>query len=84
MSRSNTTALAMMRRPTQGVMRLEGDDSSDDAFNSETPTLRRFLEPAQPGGSTDPLAQLGELDAHRPGRLGQETGGRHARQGVYL
>jgi hypothetical protein len=46
--------------------------------------LRRFLEAAKPGGSTDPFAQVRELDPYRARRLGEEAGRRHARQGIHL
>src|SRR5574338_387542 len=79
MSSSSTTALAMMRRPTQGVSRLEGDRLIDLRFLE-----LRSCATARPGASADPLAQLRELDPHRTGRLRQETRGRHTGQGVYL
>ena len=55
--RSSTTAFAAMSRRTHGVMRLEGAKFMGTASNSETPLrLRRFLQAAQSGGSTDPFA----------------------------
>src|SRR5712691_13488327 len=86
MSRSSTTAFAMMRRPTHGVMRLEGDRFIEPRLWTlrPWPTLPGLRLPAEPGAAADPLAQVGELDTHRTGRLGKQAGGCHARQGIHL
>src|SRR3954466_8861583 len=85
MSRSSTTAFAMMSRPTQGVNRLEGERFiTPTLYALTTKHLGRFLHAAQAGGLTDPFAQVRKLDTRGARRLGKQARGRHARQGIYL
>src|ERR1043166_7466713 len=81
--RSRITALAMISRPTQGVTRGYGGEFIVLApSNSYLRLPLRWA--ARPGDSADPIAQLGNLDAHGPGRLGQKAGCGHAGQRIHL
>src|SRR5215210_4729244 len=85
MSRSSTTAFAMMKRPTHGVMRYEGDEFIRRLpLQLDPQRLREILAAAAPCHSTDLLAQLGEIHARSPGSLREEAGRRHAGQSIHL
>src|SRR5579864_3410826 len=80
---SRTTALAMIRRPTQGVIRGYGVE-----FIVLTPPncfagllLRRS---GCPGNPADAVAQLWKIDADGAGGLREKAGCRHARQRIHL
>src|SRR6476469_377786 len=80
---SRTTALAMISRPPQGVIRGYGVEFTVLAppnFLAAMP-LRR---PACPGDPADSVTQLSKIDSDGPGGLGQETGRRHAGQRIHL
>src|SRR5215213_9057629 len=81
MSRSSTTALAMMRRPTHGVIRYEGDEFIRRMpLQLDPQRLRETFGAVPPSHSTDLFAQLGEIYARSPGSLREEASRRHAGQ----
>jgi hypothetical protein len=81
--KSKITALAMISRPTQGVIRGYGGEFIVLApSNSYLRLPLRWA--ARPGDPADPIAQLGKLDAHGPGRLGEKAGRGHAGQRIHL
>ena len=84
-SSSSTTALATMSRPTQGVSGWRERRLMEHASNSETPITLTTVPSGGPAGRFDrSVAQVRKLDAHRPGGLGEQAGGRHPGQRIHL
>jgi hypothetical protein len=80
---SSTIALAMIRRPTQGVIRGYGVVFivlTPPNFRADLPLGR----PAGPGDPADAVAQLWKFDADGSGGLGEQAGRGHAGQRIHL